>query len=853
MPTTPSLPIDSVLAEIRSCLQQHKNLVLQAPPGAGKTTRVPLALLDQPWLAGRSIVLLEPRRLAARAAAARMAAVLNEEIGATVGYRIRFEHKISRRTRIEVVTEGILTRRLQHDPALQDVGLVIFDEYHERSLHADLALALCLESQAALRDDLRVLVMSATLDGDAVAGLLGDAPIVTASGRSHPVEVHYLERDSQTEPALLTTRTITRVLADPGRQAFGDMLVFLPGAGDIRRTQELLRDALAGDDLLVVPLYGDLPFTEQQRALLADPRGRRKIVLATPIAETSLTIEGVGIVIDSGWMRLPCFDPRSGLSRLRTVRISADSAEQRAGRAGRLGPGICYRLWSEAAQRRLAPQRSAEIEQADLAPLALELAQWGVHDAGQLSWLTPPPAGALAQARALLVDLGALDEQHRISEAGRRLAELPLHPRLAHMIRAGGELGLSGLACDLAALLEERDILRAQRRSSDITLRLQALRRFRRHGREAARALDADPAGCARADRAARQWQRRLNSPLNKENEKAFDDADVGLLLALAYPDRIAKRRADGMHRYQLANGRGARLSDDDTLPGQDWLVVAQIDAGDSEGKIFLAAKLDRQALERLPGAHIRLRRRIEWDTEQEAVIALEQRCLGQLVIDSRPLNQPDPQRITQAMLDGIRRLGLDCLPWDDKLRQWQARVMSLRQWLAEDDWPDVGDATLLRTLDDWLGPYLNGIGRRGHLRRLDLAGILRSRLDWSRQKRLDELAPTHLQVPGGSRLRLRYTPGEPPLLAVKLQEMFGLTDTPRIAGGRIAVMLHLLSPAQRPVQITRDLAGFWHNTYPEVKKELKGRYPKHPWPDDPGSAVPTRHTTKRFNQLNRR
>jgi ATP-dependent helicase HrpB len=797
---TPLLPIDPLMPDIVRQLQQQPNLVLQAPPGAGKTTKVPLALLDQSWLQGRSIIMLEPRRLAARAAAQRMADLLGEELGSTVGYRIRFEHKISRDTRIEVLTEGILTRRLQHDPALEGVGLVIFDEYHERSLHADLALALCLESQAALRDDLRLLVMSATLDGAAVAKLLGNAPVITSSGRSHPVQIHYLERDPEVPVALISTRAILQAVS----QDTGAILVFLPGAGEIRRTQELLSNEPALTEILISPLYGELPFAEQQRAIQPDPRGRRRIVLATPIAETSLTIEGVSVVIDSGWARIPRFDPRSGLSRLETVRISADSAEQRAGRAGRLGPGVCYRLWSETTQRRLPAQRMPEIEQADLAPLALELAQWGVRDATELSWLTPPPSGALAQARALLLDLAALDDQYRITDMGRRLLELPLHPRLAQMVYAGTGLGWGSLACDLAALLEERDILRGGDQGSDVTLRLEALRAFRRRDRQHTRMPDADAAGCARVDRAANQWRRRLMIDADK---RGIDHRAAGILLALAYPDRIGKRRHHSADRYQLSGGRGARLRDNDTLLGQDWLAAAQVDTGHSssgthEGRIFLAAAVTQQDLEHHLADRIVQRQRIEWDDSQTAVIAIQERCLGELVLSSRPLPDPDPQTMTRAMLAGIRRLGLASLSWTDSMRQWQARVLTLSQWRPEEQWPDVSDEHLSATLEDWLSPYLQGISRREHLNRLNLGNILPNLLDWPQQKRLDDLAPTHIQVPSGSRLSLHYSSGEAPVLAVKLQEMFGLADTPRIAGGRVAVMLHLLSPAQRPVQI---------------------------------------------------
>lgn len=831
----PLLPIEPALPAIRAALGDATALVLQAPPGAGKTTRVPLALLDEPWLAGRSILLLEPRRLAARAAAARMADLLGEPLGATVGYRIRFESQVSRQTRIEVLTEGILTRRLQRDPALDGVGLVIFDEFHERSLHADLALALCLDSQRGLREDLRLLVMSATLDGAAVARLLGDAPVVTSEGRAHPVSQHYLPRD----PDGLDLNSVVRAVLTALPRHAGDLLVFLPGGGEIRQVLRRLEAEPACVGLALIPLYGDLPGDAQQRALQPDPEGRRKIVLATPIAETSLTIEGVSVVVDAGWTRVPRFDPRSGLTRLETVRISADAAEQRAGRAGRLGPGVCYRLWSEATQNRLRPRRTPEMLDADLAPLALELAQWGVNDPLALAWLDPPPPGALAQARALLTELEALDEQGRITPTGRDLAELPTHPRLAHLLRRGAALGHGALAADLAALLEDRDLLRGEHPfGCDLTARLEALQVFRRTG---ARRGPADPAACIRVEQAARRWRQLLRVGPGTETSSAPEI--VGLLLALAYPDRVARRREGGADRYLLASGRGARLLAGDPLLGRDWLAVAHLDAGVGEGRIWLAAPVDPADLEAHLAARVRTVAEVSWDERQMAVVARRERRLGALILESAPLADADPEAVRRALLAGIRRLGPDCLPWSDELRDWQARALSLRHWFPEDGWPDLSDGWLADHLDEWLAPWLDGLTRREHLPRLNLAVALQSLLDHRQRAQLNELAPTHLPVPSGSRLRLRYAPGEPPVLAVKLQELFGLADTPRIAGGRVAVTLHLLSPAQRPIQVTQDLRGFWERTYAEVKKELKGRYPKHPWPDDPWTTTPTRRT----------
>lgn len=836
-----SLPIDEVLPSLRQALATHPSAVLQAPPGAGKTTRVPLALLDAPWLKGRSIIILEPRRLAARAAAARMAALLGEQVGETVGYRIRFEAKVSRKTRIEVLTEGILTRRLQSDPALEGAGLVIFDEFHERHLHADLALALCLDSRRMLREDLKLLVMSATLEETAVAALLGGAPVVTSRGRSFPVELRYALHDPESGNRLPSA--VHQAILHALEHDRGDLLVFLPGAWEIRRTQGLLEAASGRGSIDIFPLYGDLPWEAQERAIQPG-KGRRKVVLATPIAETSLTIEGIGVVIDAGFARVPEFDSRSGLTRLTTRRISRASAEQRAGRAGRLGPGVCYRLWSEATQRGLMARPIPEIRAADLAPLALELAQWGVRDAGTLSWLDPPPPSALAQARQLLVQLDAVIADGSITSSGQAMAAFPLHPRLGHMLSQAEARGLGPLACDIAALLSERDILVGEdRRSCDLVKRLEVLRSFREQGKRRMQSPAADPAACLRIDQAARQYQRLLRS---NETESGRDLEKSGLLLAFAYPDRIAQQRAPGEVRYLLASGRGARLPEHEQRMRQPYLVVASLDAGEIEGMIYLAAAVDLDTLREALTSHLRMEEMIRWDVRQERIIALREERLGELLIDSAPLPTPDPEKYLASMLEGIRQIGLAALPWTREARDWQARVLSLRHWFPEEGWPDLSDAVLEERFEEWLGPFLTGITRREHLKRLDLLAALKAQLDWNQGRRLEEGAPTHLTVPSGSRLHLEYQPGESPALAVKLQEMFGLAETPRVAWGRVPVTLHLLSPARRPIQVTQDLRGFWERTYAEVKKELKGRYPKHPWPDDPWNAPPTARAKRR-------
>ena len=847
-----TLPIDEVIPELRAVLSAHRAAVLQAPPGAGKTTRIPLELLEETWLRGRSILMLEPRRLAARAAASRMAQLRAEPVGRTVGYRIRFESKVSAQTRVEVLTEGILTRRLQGDPELVGVGLVIFDEFHERHLHADLALALTLDSQRALREDLRILVMSATLDGVAVSRLLGGAPIITSTGRSFPVSISFSQRDPVGPLPPVVAEAVNRAVCEHQ----GDVLVFLPGAKEIRRTQALLAQSDTQRKLDILPLYGDLPWEQQDRAIRPDgEHDRRRVVLATPIAETSLTIEGVRVVIDAGYVRVPQLDAKSGLSRLITQRISRASSEQRAGRAGRTAPGVCYRLWSENTQRGLIPQAIPEIRGADLAPLALELAAWGVRDVASLSWLDSPPPAALAQAQELLRQLDAVDVDGRITGAGREMVQLPLHPRLGHMLRVGAKMRHVALACDLAALVSERDILIGEaRRSCDIELRLDALRQYRRLGHNAVQDRLVDANACARVDQAARQYRRLV---VAAEEDDVTGRQDVGRLLALAYPDRIAMQRSGNEPRYLLANGRGTRLPPWEMRLRHPLLAVASADAdaperggtasssaaggaGGGEGFIYLAAPLAMADLEELFANRLQTTDVVRWDVQQEAVIARRERRLGALLLDSTPLAHASAEKMRSAMLDGVSRLGLKALPWDDAARQWQARVLCMRAWFPQENWPDVSDAELVASLDDWLGPYLDGITRRDHLARLDLGQALKAQLDWNQTKQLDQDAPTHLEVPSGSRLRLEYAPGASPVLAVKLQEMFGLADTPRVARGHVAVTLHLLSPARRPIQVTQDLRGFWDRTYAEVKKELKGRYPKHPWPEDPWNADPT-------------
>ena len=811
--------------------------MLSAPPGSGKTTVAPLALLAEPWLAGRVILMLEPRRLAARLAAAFMARQLGEEVGQTVGYRVRFEAKVSAATRVEVVTEGVLTRRLQSDPELAGVGLIIFDEFHERSLQADLALALCLDVMGGLRDDLKLLIMSATLDTGAVSRLLGNAPVVMGKGQSYPVEVEYCRAGQllQAQPreiAKQVAATIHKALTEQP----GDILAFLPGAAEIRQTQALLAAGLPANEIVIHPLYGDMSLGAQTAAVQPDREGRRRIILATSIAETSVTIEGIQTVVDSGWKRTPQFDPNSGLSRLTTQRISRASATQRAGRAGRLGPGHCYRLWSTGEDHSLKPFDPPEILTADLSQLVLDLARWGVHEPGVLRWLDPPPTGHFAQAQSMLLALGALDHQGHITPLGRKMAELPTHPRLGHMLLAAAKHGSPDLACDLAALLSERDIIKGRDRSADIEDRLHALAAFRSDGPAAAKSLEADIDGCRRVVQTGRQ----LREHLPKTARSKTHGKTVGELLALAFPDRIAQRRSESKGQYKLTSGRGAALPAHDRLAAYEYLAVAELDAGKIEGRIFLAAPLAKESLLSLFAARLHREEKVSWDEQSGTVKAQRLVRLDELTLEAASLAKPSSEAILAALLSGIRSLGLVALPWSDKARELQARMESMRFWQPKAGWPNISDACLLETLEQWLSPYITGMRSLEHLKKLDLFAILAARLDWQQQSQLDREAPTHITVPSGSRIKLRYTPGEPPVLAVRLQEMFGLADTPRVCNNTVEVLLHLLSPAQRPMQITQDLRGFWEGAYHEVKKELRGRYPKHHWPDDPWQAQPT-------------
>jgi len=895
------LPIDEALPELTRALASNLSVVLQAPPGAGKSTVVPLALLDEPWMAGKRLLMLEPRRLAARAVAHRMAQTLRQSVGATIGYRMRMDTRVSRDTRVEVVTEGVLTRMLQTDPSLEGVAAVIFDEYHERSLQADLGLALTLDARANLTPDLKLLVMSATLDGEGVARLLDDAPIVTSQGRTFPVESRYVGKASpllppttfvpgQVEyPEDVVTRAIVRAL----REEPGDVLVFLPGAREIRRVQSLLQSSGLDSAVRVYPLYGELSGDDQDAALQPSPAGLRKVVLATNIAETSLTIQGVRIIVDSGLVRRSLFDPSTGMSRLETQRISRASAEQRQGRAGRVEAGVCYRVWSEGAQRSLAPFTSPEIMEADLAPLALELASWGARDASELRWLDPPPAAMLASARDLLSRLGALDASGRITQHGRQMVRLSVHPRLAHMLlrgldlgspdyrsrdhwpqdqrsrdhgpqdqrlrdhrrqdhqppdlrsvdRGSRDLGVVFLAGDIAALLSERDLLRAAggAKDADIRSRLDLMRgegfpqgvdrvglqRARRNAKDLVQ--QARAAGRVDSAAATSDAQRRPTSGSTATSASA--GASAGLLLAFAYPDRIGRRRpgTDGA-RYTLANGRGAHFADIQSLGKQEFIVAVDLDDRERDARILLAAPLTRDEIEEHFSERLERVNSVEWSTREQAVLARRVVRLDAITLEEKPLQDVPPEAARVAMLQGVRELGIEALPWTRDARNLQARLEFMRR-LDGESWPDVSNAALAETFDTWLSPWLDGVTRRDHLARLSLTDILRALLPWEKQRLLDELAPTHLVVPTGSNIRIDYLDESAPVVSVRLQEVFGLEATPRIGGGRVPITFKLLSPAQRPVQVTRDLASFWRGSYADVRKDMRGRYPKHYWP----------------------
>lgn len=813
-----SFPVDIILPDIAASLAANRAVVLQSPPGSGKTTRVAPFLLDSPWLRNKKIILLEPRRLAARSAASYMARQRGEGVGETIGYHIRLDRVCGPQTRIEIVTEGLLTQRLLNDPELSDVGLIIFDEFHERSLSADIGLALALDCQRGLRPDLRLMIMSATLQPAPLAAHLGKADIHTAEARLFPVETRLLRKTPTGPIPLSAAEAVCRAVQDEE----GSILCFLPGEGEIRRTLENLRNQQLPSNVTLHPLYAALSREEQDEAVMPPRPGVRKIVLATSIAESSITIEGIRVVIDTGWMRVPRFSPRTGMSRLETLRITRDRADQRRGRAGRLSPGICYRLWDDVTDQQLSPEALPEILDADLAPIVLQSAEWGSAARDGLHWFTPPPDAAWRYSTELLVELGALSHHTppSITSRGRAMVKLPLHPRLAHMIFEAAEAGCAQHACLLAATLTEA--------ASDSS------RRYETDARCLLDSLQGHDAFTQRVRELARRWGRSY-----PENDRVrFSE---GLLLAYAFPDRIARRR-DAAGGYLLRNGRGATLPTSEALAQEEWLVVAELQDDPVEAKIRLAAPLTREELDEHFGEDYETKALLSWDKRTESIQAINRVCLGAISIREGGQSKPDPQALREALYEGIRQKGIDQLPWSAASRALQARVTFLHRALSEQNWPDFSNAALLAELDAWLGPYCEGVTRWTHVQNLKLTEILLARLDGCGRSRrlLDELAPTHMQVPSGSSIQIRYETEEPHV-EVRIQEVFGMMKTPKVAGGRVPVVMHLLSPAQRPVQVTKDLESFWATGYALVRKDLRGRYPKHYWPENPLEAIATR------------
>ncbi len=814
-----SLPIDAVLPDLMAALAARTSVVLVAPPGAGKTTRAPLALLDEPWMAARKLLLLSPRRVAARAAAARMATTLGEPVGQTVGFRVRLENRTSAATRIEVITEGVFTRMILADPSLDGIAAVLFDEFHERSLEGDLGLALALDAQGALREDLRLLVMSATLDGARVAALMDEAPCVVSEGRLHPVDVRYLGRDARAPVEQQMADAIVAAL----RAETGSLLCFLPGAREIERTAQRLRERVSDFGVDIHTLYGALDARDQDAAIAPAKDGRRKIVLATSIAETSITIEGVRVVIDCGLSRRPRFEPSTGMTRLETVRSSRASADQRKGRAGRTQPGACWRLWDEAETRSLAPFDRPDILETDLAGLALDLAAWGARDPAQLRWLDTPPAAAWREAQALLRDLDALDDDGRITAEGEAIAAVPLHPRLAHMVTRAAATGEARMAAMLAMLLSERGL---GGRDVDLRARLQAFDRDR-----APRAT------------AARRMAEGIASRVGKGAQAVWTPERAGALLLYAYPERVAKARGK-RGEFLMANGRAAAVDETDALARSTYLAVAEAAGRAERTTILSAAPVDALDVEEAFADRIETADEVMFDPSTSGVRARRTRRLGRIVLGEAPLERPDPERLRAALLEAVRTHGLRVLAWSDGARQARARIALMRR-LDGDAWPDVSDEALLGTLEDWLSPALAGVTRLDALGE-GLSSALLARLPYDLRRRLDDEAPARFRTPADGDHLIDYTAENGPALDVRLQEMFGVGQHPAVAKGRAPLLVRLLSPAHRPVQTTRDLPGFWRGSYAAVRAEMKGRYPKHPWPEDPLAAEPTRRAKPR-------
>lgn len=843
------LPVAEIIPEVQQKLKEHTTLIIGAPPGAGKSTLLPLCLFEESFLAGKKIIMLEPRRLAARSIAMRMAELLNEEVGQTVGYRIRFENRVSAQTKIEVVTEGILTRMLQSDNALEQVGLVIFDEFHERNLQADLALALCREAQQVLRPDLRIMIMSATLNIPQLQNLLS-APVIESKGRQYPIDIIYTNDADEFLLPELVAQTIARAV----KEHDGDVLAFLPGEGEIRKCEEILKTQLLNlkservtsssvtlsgvegrvegsrSTISIHPLYGMLPHNEQYAAIMPNKQGKRKIVLATSIAETSLTIEGISIVVDSGFGRRSRFDPASGLSRLETLRISKDAADQRAGRAGRLSAGVCYRMWTKATHERMAEHRIPEIMEADLCALVLELSKWGSDDITKMCWLTLPPKHNLQQAYDTLQQIGAIvpvaealeATGNKITEHGKQVHQLACHPRIAHMLLLAETTAMKNLGCDIAGILEERDPL-PKDSGIDLNIRIEALRR--------ARSNNAFNNKFKRIEKNAASYRKLLN--LEADNSPV-DTYETGLLLAYAYPERIASAKPGNNAQFQLANGKIAAAGHKDELAHEAWLAVANMDLRDGLGKIFMAAPLNPKDLIHL----VKEKQNISWDTRKGGLIASTELKIGSIVLKSSPIKNPDSDVVIDTICNAIKTEGESLLDFTEHFTQLQNRIGSLAKWQPDQTWLPCDTAHLLQHAKEWLGPYVKGIRKVEELKKIDIYEALLHSLTWEQQQLLNQLTPAKLEVPSGSKIKIEYfINGAQPFISVRLQEVFGMADTPTVNNETIKIVLHLLSPGYKPVQVTTDLKSFWNTTYHVVKKELQRRYPKHAWPDDPWDA----------------
>ncbi len=839
-------PVENVIEEIKKALFEERKVVLQAPPGAGKTTIVPISLLHEPWLLGKKIIILEPRRIAARASAYRMAELLNERVGQTVGYHISMDRCLGHKTRIEVITEGILTRRIQNDPTLEGTGLIIFDEFHERNLHSDLGLALALECSEVFSEELRFLVMSATIDTSNISNLMGNVPVIISEGKKWPVETRYVPVKQKGTPFYDIEKQYVNTIKVVLDSEEGDILVFLPGVREIKRVESLLLKTIMTENVSIIPLFGRLSKKEQDRAIFPSSMGFRKIVLATSIAETSITIDGVSIVIDSGLMRAPRYYSGTGMSRLETVRVSHASAEQRRGRAGRTKPGVCYRLWDKSIEAVLKDYNAPEIMNTDLTGFMLELALWGVSDIHTLKLIDYPPESSIQKAQQILTDIGAINLAGKITPHGKKMATIGIHPRLAHMILKGSESGDAEIACFIAAVLSQRDFISfVDYRESDIVIRLEILKAFHENKNYYDKNIRINKSLVMQVLKNALKYKKTISA-----KNDTFNLNKAGELLAFAFPERILQLRSSQEGNYLMANGMGAFIIKDDYLFSEKYLVAAELDGNAHNSKVYLAAAYSKEQLIQSFNHTFQKVENVRWDKKSKSVICKRELKYRELVISKETIENAATDIVADEMLYGIKECGISCLPWDKELRNFQARAVLIHKISQFDDFPDISDDALTGSMDVWLKPFLHGVTKISQLNKLNLKNILFSLFDWKTKQKVESEAPTHITVASGSRIPLKYFTKEngvesSPVLAVRLQELFGMRDTPYIGNGKIPVTIHLLSPASKPVQVTKDLKSFWEKTYFEVKKELKGRYPKHYWPDDPLNAVPTNKTKK--------